>query len=133
MGDYVTDAVVKSCVDLQRDLHLPPDGHPSFKPTHCLSHGLEPSYESTYQEVHKAKVERLRSSVQTPAVGTFMYTDLTWTSQIRAKGWRAYPRVLALVLVAYIPWARVQDFVKGEEAHIDGPCKFVCQGTPSNQ
>ena len=34
----------------------------------------------------------------------------------------------APVLVAYIPWVRGHDFVKGEETRIDGPWKFVCQG-----
>jgi hypothetical protein len=39
----------------------------------------------------------------------------------------------APVSVAYIPWSRVQDFLKGEEGRPDAPYKFVCQGTPSNQ
>ena len=39
----------------------------------------------------------------------------------------------APVSVAYIPWARVFDFVKGEEARTDGHYKFICWGIPSNQ
>ena len=33
---------------------------------HRTLHGLQPSYESTYQEVRKANFERLRGLVQTP-------------------------------------------------------------------
>ena len=62
-----------------------------------------------------------------------MHTNLTWARQIRLKGREIDSRAHAPVLVAYIPWAKIQDFVKGEEARIDGPCKFVCQGTPSNK
>jgi hypothetical protein len=49
------------------------------------------------------------------------------------KGRRADPRNADTVSVAYIPWARVEDFLKGEEARSDAPCKFVCQGTPTNE
>ena len=93
---------------------------------------MEPTYESTYQEVHKAELDRIRSLVQTPHIGTFMHTDLAWTSHMRVKGRRTDPRTLAPVSLAYIPWARVPDFVKGEEARSDAPCKFVCQGSPSH-
>jgi hypothetical protein len=62
-----------------------------------------------------------------------MHTDLLWASHIRMKGRRSDPRTPASVSVAYIPWGRVQDFVKGEEARCDAPCKFVCQGTTSNK
>ena len=41
--------------------------------------------------------------------------------------------MLQCLELAYIPWARVHDFVKGEEARSDAPCKFVCQGTPTNE
>ena len=61
-----------------------------------------------------------------------MHTELTWASDMRVKGRRADPRTVDTVSVAYIPWARVEDFVKGEEARTDAPCKFVCQGTPIN-
>ena len=94
---------------------------------------LQPSYESTYQEVHKVEFERIRGLVQTPEPGTFTHKDLTWAIQIRAKGSGEGPRSHSEVSVAYIPWVRVPDFVKGEEARIDGPCKFICQGSPSTQ
>ena len=94
---------------------------------------MEPSYETVYQEVHEPHLNRIRSLVQTPKDGTFMHTDLTWASHMRMKGRRADPRVVDTVSVAYIPWARVEDFLKGEEARIDAPCKFVCQGSPTNE
>ena len=94
---------------------------------------MEPSYESVYQEVHKAQFDRICSLVQHPNLGTFMHTDVTWASHRRMKGRRADPRSADEVSVAYIPWARVEDFVKGEEARSDAPCKFVCQGTPTNE
>ena len=94
---------------------------------------MQPLYESVYQETHKAKFQRICTLVQTPSIGTFMHTDLTWACHVRVKGRRANPRTLAPVLVAYIHWARVEDFVKGEEARSDAPCKFVCQGTPTNE
>jgi hypothetical protein len=93
---------------------------------------LEPSYESTYQEVQKADILRIRSLVQTPNMGPFMHTDVTWANHMHTKGRRTNPRTLAPVSVAYIPWARVEDFVKGEEARSDAPCKFICQGTATN-
>ena len=93
---------------------------------------MEPSYESAYKEVHKAELDRIRSLVQTPNIGTFMHTDLVWTSHMQVKGRRTDPRTLAPVSVAYIPWTRVEDFVKGEETRSDAPCKFVCQGAPSH-
>ena len=86
-----------------------------------------------YQEVHKADFHRICTVVQTPNIGTFMHTNLTWACHMRVKGRRADPRTLAPVSVAYIPWARVEDFVKGEEARTDAPCKFICQGTPTNE
>ena len=93
--------------------------------------GVQPTYESTYQEVHKQDLERIRSYVQRPEPGPFTHTDVTWDRLIRVKGRRSDPT--PLVSVAYIPWARVDDFVKGEEARSDGPCKFVCQGTTFNK
>jgi hypothetical protein len=93
---------------------------------------MEPSYETVYQEVQAAEFQRIDSLLQTPNTGTFMHTDLTWESHGRMKGRRSDPRVFDTVLVAYIPWDRVEDFVKGEEARSDAPCKFVCQGSPTN-
>ena len=49
-----------------------------------------------------------------------------------AKVRRDSPMIHAPVLVAYILWTRVLDFVKGEKARTDGPCKFICWDTPSN-
>ena len=133
MGDCVTGAAVQPCGALHTDIHLLPDEHLASQQLPRMSRALEPSYESTYREVHKADFERLRGLVQTPEPGTFTHKDLTWAIQIRAKGFRDGPRTDAPVSVAYIPWVRVHDFVKGEEARIDGPCKFVCQSSPSNQ
>ena len=125
MGSFVIDAVVHSPIGMHNEDHV------RVATLHPPQH-MEPSYESTYQEVHKAEFQRIRSLVQTPNIGTFMHTDLTWASHMHTKGRRTDPRTLAAVSVAYIPWARVKDFVKGEEARSDAPCKFVCQGTPSN-
>jgi hypothetical protein len=94
---------------------------------------VHPSYESTYREVHKGEFERLMNLVQRPPDGNFTNTDLSWARQTRVKGRRSDPRTETTVSVAYIPWERVQNFVKGEEARSDAPCKFVCQGTPSNE
>ena len=95
--------------------------------------GVQPSYESTYHEVHKQELDRIRSSVQNPQPGSFMHSDVHWASDTRVKGRRSDPRTPASVSVAYIPWARVGDFVKGEEARADGPCRFVCQGRSYNK
>jgi hypothetical protein len=133
MGPSVTDAVVHSCQGLQTQMHSLQNGMLAEEQTHGLMQAMQPSYESTYQEVHKQDLERLRSCVQRPEPGTFMHTDLLWASHIRMKGRRSDPRTPASVSVAYIPWGRVQDFVKGEEARCDAPCKFVCQGTTSNK
>ena len=132
MADFVTDAVVQSNLALHTDLDLIPDGHLDSQRPPGMSYGLEPSYESIYQDAHKAEFEWIRSLVQTPEPGTFMHKDLMWAIQTRAKGWRDASRTRAPVSVAYIPWVRVNDFVKGEEARIDGPCKFICQGSPLN-
>lgn len=94
---------------------------------------VDPSYESTYREVHKWEFQRLLSLVQNPQAGTFSHSDLSWAREIRLKGRRGDPKTHAAVSVAYIPWARVHDFLKGEEARPDAPCKFVCQGTPLNE
>ena len=109
------------------------DGDYGTEQTLRMPLDVDPSYESTYREAHKGEFQRLSSLVQRPEAGTFMHTDLSWGRQIRVKGRRNDPRTDALVSVAYIPWARVQDFVKGEEARTDAPCKFVCQGTSSNE
>jgi hypothetical protein len=98
-----------------------------------MSCSLEPSYESTYQEIHKINFKQLRGLVQTPEPCIFMHKDLTWAIQIRAKRFKDGPKTHAPIFIAYIPWVRVHDYMKGEEARIDGPCKFVCQGTMSNQ
>ena len=127
------DCVVESHGAMHTNAQLLPGEHVAFEHANGVSRGLEPSYDSAYLEVHKADFERLRSLVQTPEPGNFMHKDLTWTIQNRAKGRWDGPRSHVPISVAYIPWARVLDFVKGEEARIDGPCKFVCQGTPSNQ
>lgn len=106
---------------------------------HATDHTLpsplaaDPSYECIYREAHKGEFERLLSLVQRPQAGTFMHTDLWWARQTRLKGRRTDPRTHVPVSVAYIPWSRVEDFLKGEEGRPDAPCKFVCQGTPSNQ
>ena len=100
----------------------------------CVNDGVvEPSYDSTYLEIHKTDFERVRGLVQTPNPGSFMHKDLTWATLIRAKGRWDGTKSRGPVSVAYIPWVRVPNFVKGEEARIDGPCKFVCQGTPWNE
>ena len=104
-----------------------------LEPTLRQPQHMEPSYKTVYREVNKAEFDRIQSLVQTPNIGTFMHTDVTWASQMRAKGRRVDPRTFDTVSVAYIPWARVEDFVKGEEARSDAPCKFVCQGTPTNE
>lgn len=109
------------------------NGDHGTEQTLCMPLAVHPSYESTYREAHKGEFQRLRSLVQTPHAGNFMHTDLSWARQIRVKGRRSDPRTHTAVSVAYIPWARVHDFVEGEEARSDAPCKFVCQGTPSNK
>ena len=132
MGSFVIDAVVHSPIVMHSEDHALVHAEHGSEPTLCPRQHMEPSYESTYQEVHKVEIHRIRSLVQTPNIGTFMHTDVTWTNHMRVKGRRTDPRTLAPVSVAYIPWARVEDFVKGEEARSDAPCKFVCQGAPSN-
>lgn len=133
MGDCVTGAAVEPCGALQTDYQVLPYEHrPSLRPP-CMAPALQPSYQSTYQEAHKADFERLLALVQTPEPGIFTHKDLKWATQIRTKGFRGAPRTHSPVSITYIPWVRVNDFVKGEEARIDGPCKFICQGSPSNQ
>ena len=129
MGSPVTHAVLQSCVGLL----LLENGEQAGEQTHGAMQGVQPSYESTYLDVHKQDLDRLRSCVQRPQPGSFMHSDLVWASHTRLKGRRSDPRTPASVSVAYIPWARVQDFVKGEEARLDGPCKFICQGKTSNK
>ena len=137
MGSLVTDVVVQSPAEVPvTDVvhsHILLHGEHESEPPLCLPQHMEPSYETVYLEVHKAEFQHIRSLVQTPHIGTFMHVDLTWASHMRVKGRRADPRNVHTVSVAYIPWARVQDFVKGEEARTDAPCKFVCQGTPRNE
>jgi hypothetical protein len=133
MGSSVTDVVLHYSQGLHTQMHCLQNGLHAAEQTHGLMGAMQPSYESTYQEVHKHDLERLRSCVQRPEAGTFMHTDLLWARHIRQKGRRSDPRTPTSVSIAYIPWGRVQDFVKGEEACSDAPCKFVCQGTTSNK
>lgn len=132
MGECVTRAVVQPCSAKDTDVHVLGDEHLADELPPPMPRALQPSYESTYQEVHKAQLERIRTLVQTPEAGAFTHKDLTWAIHIRAKGIGEGPRSHAEVQVAYIPWVRVQDFVRGEESRIDGPCKFICKGSPSN-
>ena len=133
VGSSVTNAVVHSCAELHSDLPVLQNGEHGTELGRCRMEVVEPSYESTYLEVHQQQLERLRSSVQRPQAGNFMHTDLLWASHIRVKGKKNDPKTNEPVSVAYIPWERVQDFVKGEEARTDAPCRFVCQGTSSNK
>ena len=132
MGSSLTNDVVHSPIVTCNEDHVPVHAEHAGDPTLRPPQHMEPSYESIYQELHKADFQRIRSLVQTPNIGTFMHTDLTWESHMHTKGRRTDPRTNAPVSVAYIPWTRVEDFVKGEEARSDAPCKFVCQGAPSN-
>ena len=132
MGSFVTNAVFPSPTVMHNEDDVTVNVEDASEPTLRPPLHMEPSYESTYQEVHKVEFQRIHSLVQTPNIGPFMHTDLTWASHTHTKGRRTDPRTRAPVSVAYIPWARVEDFVKGEEARPDAPCKFICQGTPSN-
>ncbi len=132
MWSCAIDVVVHSPIVVHSGDHVFVHAEHGSEPTFCPPQHMEPSYESTYQEVHKAEFHRIRSLVQTPHIGIFMHTDLVWTSHMRVKGRRTDPRTLAPVSLAYIPWAKVPDFVKGEEARSDAPCKFICQGAPSH-
>jgi hypothetical protein len=132
MESFVTHALVTSPIGLHDEDHVSVHAEHVSEPMLRPPQHLEPSYESTYRELHKAEIDRIRSLVQTPHIGTFMHSDVTWATHMHTKGRRTDPRTLAPVSVAYIPWARVEDFVKGEEARTDAPCKFICQGTPTN-
>ncbi len=46
--------------------HYLADGHPTSYQAHRTLRGLQPSYESTYEKVHKPSFVRLRGLVQTP-------------------------------------------------------------------
>ena len=133
MGSSISGAVVHGSAGLHAQLPAVEYGQHAAEETHGLIRAVQPSYESTYRQKHNEDLDRLRSLVQRPHAGTFMHTDLMWASHIRVKGGRSDPRTPASVSVAYIPWERVLDFVKGEEARFDGPCKFVCQGITSNK
>lgn len=63
MGSFVIDDVVHSSVELHSEPHVLLDGKHVTKPTHRPLQGVEPSYESTYQEVHNAKFEQLHTFV----------------------------------------------------------------------
>jgi hypothetical protein len=123
---------VQSCIERHNKVHVTVQGEPCSNPQLRPPQHLDPSYESVYQEVHMAELHRISTLVQTPNIGTFTHTDLVWASDVRVRGRRTDPRTRAPVSVAYIPWARVQDFVRGEEARTDAPSKFVCQGTSTN-
>ena len=114
-------------------LHILESGKQGAPETLGPMHGEGPSYDSTYQEVNKQELDRLRSCVQRPQPGSFMHADLMWATHIRQTGRRSDPRTPAPVSIAYIPWVRVEDFLKGEEGRPDAPCKFVCQGKTSNK
>ena len=133
MGSAVPAVVLNSTSELHSSEHNLQDGNPGMLQTHRMPKAMAPTYESTYLEAHKEELQRLRGLVQVPEPGTFMHTDLTWAQQIRVKGKGTDSPTHATVSVAYIPWARVQDFVKGEEARTDGPCKFICHGSPTNK
>ena len=62
-----------------------------------------------------------------------MHMDLAWATQMRVKRKKDSPKTHAPVLVVYIPWSGVHDFVNGGKTRTNGPCKFVCWGTPWNQ
>ena len=130
MGSSATAAVVEYCVGLHNESQVL---HHGDEQTNGLKDVVQPTYESAYQQVHKQELQRLESCVQRPQGGTFMHTDLTWDRHIRVKRKGFDPRTPVAVSVAYIPWARVEDFVKGEEARTDAPCKFICQGTTSHK
>ena len=66
MSDYVAHAVVKSCATLHSDVHVFVDGQPTSNQTHRTLRGLQPSYESTHQGVHKRGFVGLCGLVQTP-------------------------------------------------------------------
>ena len=133
MGSFVVAAVLNSCTELHSVGHNLGDGNPGGERTHCMPVGQDPTYESTYRETHKGEFERVRSLVQRPGAGTFMHQGLTWARQIGLKGKGTNSTTHAPVLVAYIPWERAQDFVKGKEVRTDVHCKFVCKGSPSNK
>ena len=133
MGSSKASVILNSSIELHSSGQDLRDGNHGTQQTHRTSLDVDPTYESTYVEAHKGEFERLRGLVQKPLAGTFMHTDVTWARQIGLKGKGIDSATLAPVSIAYIPWARVQDFVKGEEARSDGPCKLVCQGTPSNK
>lgn len=132
MGSFATAAVVHNYAGLHTQSQVLHNGNHGSEQTHALMHAVQPTYESTYQQVHKQELERLHSNVQRPEGGTFMHTDLAWDRHIRMKGRGSDSRPV-LVWVAYIPWSRVEDFLKGEEARTDAPCKFVCQGATSHK
>ena len=133
MGSFVRGDVLHSSTELHSARHVFGDGNQITKQSHCMPLDVDPSYESTYRDAHKGEFDRLRRELQIPKAGTFIHSDLTWRRDIRLKRIGPGSRTEAPVSVAYIPWERVQDFVKGEEARIDGPCKFVCQGIASNK
>jgi len=66
MGNCVSHVVVKSCVALYNNVHIFVDDHPTSNQAHRTLPGLQPSYESTYQKVHKPNFVGLRALVQTP-------------------------------------------------------------------
>ena len=124
-------AVVHNSLGLLNQSQVLHNGKHSSEQTNGLMDVVQPTYESTYQQEHE--LERLHSCVQRPPGGTFKHTDLAWDRHIRVKRMGSDPRSAVPVSVAYIPWSRVDDFVKGEEARTDAPCKFICQGVTSHK
>lgn len=59
MGECVTSAVVQPCDPLHTDVQVLPDDHLASQLPPRMSRALQPFYESTYQEVHKANFERI--------------------------------------------------------------------------
>jgi hypothetical protein len=133
MGSSATAGVVNFCAGLHTQSEVLHNGNHGSEQSNEHMHVVQPTYESTYHEVHKQELERLHACVQRPDGGTFMHTDLMWDRHIRLKGKGSDPWTPTPISVAYIPWARVEDFVKGEEARTDAPCKFVCQGKTSRK
>ena len=133
MGSSAPVTVVPYSAELHNQSSVLHHGKHASEQTRRIMHVVQTTYESTYQQVHAHEFERLRSCVQRPQGGTFMHTDLAWDRHIRVKQVGSDPRSAVHVSVAYIPWARVEDFVKGEEARVDAPCKFICQGVTSHK
>ena len=103
MGTFVTGAVVQSRIEGHNKLDGLVHGEPASEPTLHPPQYIEPSYESVYQEVHKAELHRICTLVQTPNIGTFTHTDLTWACHVWVKGRGPLPeRLLQCRLRTYL-------------------------------